>query len=128
MSKAFLQKGNGHQVANRRKAMAFALEHIPDIAPVDEATVRLEPYGLCRFAAFTHPDGAMVSAPTFKELGSADWHSLGHSILFRDVGDGRVMIYVCPIPALFDKRSIGEHGVPWEEVRKLSMRTEVLRV
>lgn len=32
MSKAFLDRGNGHQVANRRKAMAFALERMPDIA------------------------------------------------------------------------------------------------
>jgi hypothetical protein len=108
--------------------MAFALEHMSGIEAVDEATVRLQPYGLCRFAAFSHPDGAMVSAPTVKDLGSADWHSLGHSILFRDVGDGRVMIYVCTIPALFEKRSIGEHGVPWEDVRKLSLRTEVFRV
>ena len=42
--------------------------------------------------------------------------------MFRDVGDGRCFVYVCPIERLFEKRTIGHHGVRWEDVEKLALK------
>ena len=130
MSKAFLQKGNGHQIANRRKAMAFAAERLDGLEVVDDQTVRLEPYGVCRFAAFTDDNGAMISTPGRDDntFGSQDWHKLDRMMLFRYFADGRVVIYVCPIKPLFEKRTIGHHGVRWNDVLALAEFKPVFRV
>ena len=130
MAKEFLTKGNGHQIANRRKAIAFAAEHVAGLKVVDERTIQLEPYGFCHFAAYTHPDGAMISTPGREdnEFGSADWHARERIMMFRDFGDGRVAIFVCPIKPLFEKRTIGHHGVRWEHVIPLAEMKQVFRV
>ena len=129
-SKPFLASGNGHQIANRRKALAFAAEHVAGLEVVDERTVRLEEYGVCHFAAYTHLEGAMISTPgrDDNEYGSADWHSRDRIMMFRDFADGRVAVFVCPIKPLFDKRTIGHHGVRWEDVLPLADMKQVFRV
>lgn len=129
MGKSFLARGNGHQIANRRKALAFVIAKLPDVEHIDERTVRLEPYGVCHFAAYTHPDGAMISTPgqDDNEYGSTDWHARDRIMMFRDFGDGRVMVYVCPISPLFEKRTIGHHGVRWEDVLRLAEMKQVFR-
>lgn len=88
MKKGFLTLGNGHQIANRRKALAFVVENLPEVEQIDERTVRLEPYGICHFAAYTHPDGAMISTPDREdhEYGSADWHARDRIMMFRVSG------------------------------------------
>jgi hypothetical protein len=130
VGRAFLNKGNGHQTANRRKALSFTAQRLPDLKVIDERTARFEPYGLCHFAAYTHPDGAMVSTPgrDDNEFGAADWHKRDRIMMFRDFGDGRVAIFVCPIKPLFDKRSIGHHGVRWKDVLTLAEMKQVFRV
>ena len=129
VEKWFLQKGNGHQVANRRKAMNYVAEALPNITPVDERTVEFPPYGTCHFAAYTDPLGAMVSTPNRddNEFGSADWHARGRIMMFHDFGDGRVGVFVCPIKPLFEHRTIGHHGVRWPDVIKLAEFKQVFR-
>ena len=128
-SKPFLGQGNGHQIANRRKALDFAVKSLPGLEAVDERTVRHPSYGVCHFAAYTHPEGAMISTPgrNDNEYGSADWHSRDRIMMFRDFADGRVAVYVCPIAPLFEKRTIGHHGVRWSDVLKLAEVTKVFR-
>jgi len=53
---AFLAKGNGHQSANRKKALAYVLDNIPGVIAVDERTVDFEPHGRCHFSAYTDPE------------------------------------------------------------------------
>ena len=129
MGKGFLTKGNGHQIANRRKALAFAAQNVADLQIVDERTVRLEPYDTCHFAAYTHPEGAMISTPGRDEndFGTADWHDRDRIMMFRDFDDGRVAIFVCPIRPLFETRTIGHHGVRWEDVIRLAEMKKVIR-
>ena len=99
MTKSFLQRGNGHQVANGRKAMAMAVERLPGLTIVDERTVNLPEYGDCHFAAYTHEEGAMISTPGRDDntFGSADWHACGRIMMFRDYHDGRCAIFICPV-------------------------------
>ena len=125
----FLQKGNGHQLNNRSKALKFVLENLAGTVAIDERTVSFEPYGICHFAAYTDPNGAMISTPARddNEFGSADWHSRDNIMMFRDFGDGRVMVYVSPIRPLFSLRTIGYHGVTWADVLKTSVFTQVFR-
>jgi hypothetical protein len=125
----FLQPGNGHQVANRNAAIAFAVRNLEGCEFVDEQTVRFPPYGICHFHAFTSQDGAMVSSPGKEdnEFGTAGWHSRDHSMMFRDFGDGRCIVYVGPIKPLFGMRTIGKHGVTWESVRENSVFTRVFK-
>ncbi len=130
MSARFLAVGNGHQYANRNKAMAFVLNRVPGVSAIDERTVEFSPYGTCHFAAYTHPKGAMISSTGREDnrFGDADWHARDHIMMFRDFGDGRCMIYVCPIRPLFDERTIGHHGVPWENVLKHAVFKQVFRI
>jgi len=71
----------------------------------------------------------MISTPGRDDnvFGSADWHSEDHIMMFRDFGDGRCVVYVSPIKPLFEKRTIGHHGVLWDDVRKLATFTKVFR-
>jgi hypothetical protein len=130
MGQMFLAKGNGHQNANRKKAMDYVVTNVAGVAEVDERTVDFEPYGRCHFAAYTHPEGAMISTPDRDDnsFGSADWHSRDKIMMFRDFGDGRCMIYVCPIRPLFSERTIGHHGVKWPDVLKHAEFKLVFRV
>lgn len=130
MSKPFLTKGNGYQTPNRRRALEFVRDRVDGLEVISENTIRLEPYGLCHFAAYTHEDGAMISTPNSSdsEYGGADWHSRDHIMMFRDFGDGRVMYYVCPIKALFDLRTIGHHGVKWPDVQTAAKTYKVFKV
>lgn len=130
MANSFLAKGNGHQSANRRKAMQYVLDHLEGVSAVDERTVDFPPYGRCHFSAYTHADGAMISTPGRGDetFGSADWHARDRIMMFRDFGDGRCMIYVCPIRPLFELRSIGHHGVPWNDVLRIAEFKKVFRI
>lgn len=96
---------------------------------VDEATVEFPPYGSCHFAAYTDPKGAMISTPDRddNEYGAVDWHHRDRIMLFRDFGDGRVIVYVCPIKPLFERRTIGHHGVTWENVLSVAEFKQVFR-
>jgi hypothetical protein len=126
---AFLTKGNGHQLANRRKAQQFVVENLPGVSVVDESTVEYPPYGRCHFSAYTHPDGAMISTPNRddNDFGSAAWHHCDAFMMFRDFGDGRCVVYVCPIKPLFEMRTIGHHGVTWTDVLKVALFKQVFR-
>jgi hypothetical protein len=130
VAKGFLVKGNGHQIANRRTAQALVARELPAVRVVDERTVDLEPYGLCHFAAYTDDQGAMISTPARDDntFGAADWHARGRIMMVQDPGDGRCIVYVCPIKPLFGQRTIGLHGVRWNDVRKLAEFTHVFRV
>jgi hypothetical protein len=127
--KGLLKKGNGHQRPNRKTALGFAVAHVPGLEVIDEGTVRLQPFGTCHFAAYTHPRGAMISTPNSddNEFGSAPWHERDHIMLFRDFGDGkRVAIYVCDIAPLFQRRTIGHHGVRWPDVVALAKHRQII--
>jgi hypothetical protein len=123
----FLKSGNGHQVENRKRAMAYVASEIPGCRKIDDHTVKTDGYGTCHFSAFTHPRGAMISSPNREDsnFGSAPWHSRDNFMMFRDAGDGRCIIYVAPIEPLFEKRTIGHHGVKWEDIRKAALHTLV---
>ena len=125
----FLQKGNGHQQANRKKALEFVLRHLEGVRAINERTVEFLHYGICHFAAYTDPLGAMISTPDKEDnaYGSGDWHSRDNIMMFRDFGDGRCVIYVCPIEPLFDLRTIGYHGVKWPDVLKTAKFTRVFK-
>lgn len=126
----FLQKGNGHAVQNRAKALTLLLERVPEVTAVDEATIEWPVFGRCHFAAYTSELGAMISSPNKddKEFGDADWHRKDRAVLFRDPDGGRVMIYICPIAPLFQRRTIGHHGVRWADVQKIAEKIMVLRI
>lgn len=129
VEKWFLQKGNGHQVANRRKALDFVARVLPDLVPLDERTVSFGAYGTCHFAAYTDPQGAMISTPNRDDnaFGTADWHGRVRIMMFHDFGDGRVGVFVCPIKPLFEHRTIGHHGVRWPDVINLAEFKQVFR-
>ncbi len=129
MATALLTRGNGHQVRNRAKAMAFAVRRL-GAREVDAGSVDLAPFGLCHFAAYASPDGAMVSTPGRHDhaFGDADWHARGRVLMVRDLGDGRVAAYVCSIRELLDHRTIGHHGVAWTDVARLSLMTVIWRL
>jgi hypothetical protein len=130
MPKTLLAKGNGHQIANRRKALEAVMRALPDIRAIDERTIEFSPYGVCHFAAYTDDNGAMISTPGRDDnaFGSADWHARGNIMMVYDPSDGRCMVFVCPIRPLFERRTIGHHGVRWNDVRKLAEFTHVFRV
>lgn len=127
-SERFLRLGNGNQVRNKQKAMKFVAHHL-NAATVDKKTLKTCDWGMCHFAAYTHPAGAMISTPNRpdQEYGGADWHSNDHIILFRETEDGRCMIYVSDIEPLFALRTIGHHGVKWADIEKVAKYTEVLK-
>ncbi|QAT83410.1 hypothetical protein EJ065_1812 [Corallococcus coralloides] len=64
----------------------------------------------------------MISTPARGDdvFGSVGWHARDSIMMFRDFGDGRCIIYVCPIKPLFGVRTIGQHGVRWEDVLDLA--------
>lgn len=125
-----LKEGNGHQKENRKVAMAFLLSKAPEVVAVDERTIDWPGFGRCHFAAYTNKLGAMISTPNRddNEFGRADWHASDKIVMFRDPGDGRVIIYICPIQPLFGLRTIGHHGVRWPDVLKASERQFVFRL
>ena len=120
-----LKLGNGNQVRNKKLAMEFITKHF-DAEIIDKKTVRTKDWGLCHVSAYTHPKGAMISTPSSKDqnYGGVDWHKNDHVILFRDIGDGRCIIYICKIEPLFEHRTIGHHGVLWENIGKIASYTE----
>lgn len=125
----FLQLGNGHQSGNRSKALKAAAALLDGVTPINSNTVEVEGYGAIHFAAYTHPKGAMISSPQMEDatFGGADWHAKKKILMFRDVGDGRCITYVCDIESLFPLRTIGQHGVTWENVRDVASKIDVIR-
>lgn len=130
IEKWFLAKGNGHQIANRRKALEFVDQHLQGLVVLDQRTIHLAPYGDCHFAAYTDQLGAMISTPDRDDnaFGSADWHARDRIMMFHDFGDGRVGVFICPIAPLFQKRTIGHHGVRWPDVIQLAEFKQVFRL
>ena len=130
MTSSLLKKGNGYQNANRRVALAFVLTNIPNVIAVDERTVDFPPYGRCHFSAYTHADGAMISTPNQADntFGGAEWHARDKIMMFRDFFDGRCVVYVCPIEPLFAARTIGHHGVRWDDILKIADFKQVFRI
>ena len=123
-----LKLGNGNQSKNKKKALQFIAMHL-NAGNIDKNTVRTDKWGVCHVSAYTHPKGAMISTPNREDqtYGGANWHQNDHIIMFRDVGDGRCIIYVSKIEPLFDYRTIGHHGVTWEDIEKLSSHIEVIK-
>lgn len=122
-----LRLGNGNQSRNKKVAVSVIAKYLnADI--IDNGTVLTEDWGLCSVSAYTHPKGAMISTPNNKDqnYGGADWHSKDHKILFRDVGDGRCIIYISKIEPLFALRTIGHHGVTWQNIAKTATFNEIL--
>lgn len=124
----FLSLGNGHQHSNRERAMIACVRIVPGVTKIDHNTVSWPPFGICHFAAFTHLKGAMISSTRSADaaFGSETWHEKGKIVMFRDVGDGRCIVYVCPIEPLFQKRTIGHHGVRWEDIENVALKKVVL--
>lgn len=129
VEKWLLRKGNGHQAANRRKALSFVEANLAGLTVIDEKTVEFPPFGVCHFSAYTDQLGAMISTPDKDDnsFGSASWHARGRIMMFHDFGDGRVGVFVCPIKQLFEHRTIGHHGVKWPDVIKLAEFKQVFR-
>lgn len=125
----FLEPGNGHQTSNRRRAMRATEKLVAEAVAINENTIRYGQLGECHFMAFTHPKGAMISSTRIDdvEFGNVDWHEKENVVMFRDVGDGRCIVYVSPIEPLFGLRTIGHHGVKWEDVRRTASQIKVLR-
>ena len=123
----FLELGNGHQVANKRRAID-AVAKLFGAKKLDRNTIEFGDWGVCHFASYTHPKGAMISTPNRddNEYGKAEWHQRDHIALFRDVGDGRCMLYISDIEPLFGLRTIGHHGVTWDNVRKVARVVKVV--
>jgi hypothetical protein len=69
----------------------------------------------------------MISSPNRADqgFGGAPWHEKERIVLFRDGGDGRCYVYICPIEPLFKLRTIGHHSVQWNDVKQAAMRTAV---
>ena len=124
-----LKPGNGNQVRNKKLAMQFIAKHLNAETIDPKETVRTANWGLCHVSAYTDPKSAMISTPKKDDqiYGGADWHKNDHKILFRDVGDGRCIIYICKIERLFDSPEKKRNGVTWENIEKLSSHTEVLK-
>ncbi len=118
-----LQRGNGNQTRNKKKAMRFVAKFFK-AKVIDNGTLETKAWGLCHVAAYTHEKGAMISTPNREtgESGGRDWHSRDHIIMFRDLGDGNCKLYVSKIAPLFEHRTIGRGGVTWENVEKLCVR------
>lgn len=121
-----LKLGNGNQSKNKQKALKFVASFLnADI--VDKKTIRSERWGYCHLSAYTHPTGAMISTPNRADnnYGDAEWHNNEHIVLFRDVGDGKCILYITKIAPLFDRRTIGHHGVTWENVEEVAEFVQV---
>jgi len=118
----FLKLGNGNQTGNKRRALQCVGRLIEGAQIIDRRTINLPGWGACHFAAYTHPKGAMISTPNKDDnnYGDADWHRHGQAAMFRDVGNGRCILYVCDLEPLFGLRTIGHHGVTWENIAKVA--------
>ena len=123
-----LKLGNGNQMRNKKVAMKFIASYL-NAEIIDNKTIHTKEWGSCHVSAYTHPKGAMISTPNRddQDYGGVDWHENDHIILFRDVGDGLCILYINKIEPLFEHRTIGHHGVIWDDIRKLSSHVEILR-
>ena len=124
----FLELGNGHQVSNKRRAISCAARVLGGAKIIDRRTIEVQGWGKCHFAAYTHAKGAMISTPNRgdNDYGSADWHAQDHICMFRDIGDGRCIIYITDIKPLFEMRTIGHHGVTWEAIQSVAKFSKVI--
>lgn len=118
----------GHQSRNKRLALSFISNYL-SAKIIDNRTIQTPIWGYCHVAAYTDRNGAMISTPSGNDqsYGDTDWHNNDHIILFRDIGDGRCVIYINKIEPLFTHRTIGQHGVTWEQISKQSSHKEVLK-
>lgn len=127
VSDRILYLGNGNQHRNKKVAMQFLVSYF-DASQVDSKTIKTSEYGSCHVSAYTHAKGAMISTPNRDDqnYGGAEWHKNDHLILFRDVGDGRCIVYINEIEPLFARRTIGHHGVTWLDIEELAKSYRVL--
>lgn len=126
--KRFLELGNGNQASNKRRAISCVAHFLDDTKIIDRRTIQIQGWGKCHFAAYTHPKGAMISTPNRNDnnYGDADWHSCDHICMFRDVGDGRCMIYITEVEPLFEMRNIGHHGVTWDAIERVAKFSKII--
>ena len=127
----FLKPGNGHQMANKKKAMALIAKHLGGVNPTNES-LDLPDWGNCQIAAYTSKDGAMiVNASDPKHYGELAWHHRDHLVMLREIPDAkspRCIIYICKIKDLFDAPSeqwLGKAGVKWAFVGRVAKHKEI---
>ena len=123
-----LKLGNGNQFRNKKLALEFISKYFKGSQVLDKATIQIPNWGKCHISAYTHAKGAMISSThnKDKDFGGVEWHNKDHILLFRDVGDGRCIIYINKIKPLFDHRTIGQHGVLWEKIDELADYCEII--
>lgn len=129
-----LSPGNsGNKAANRDLAMQFFLNWIVGSKKIDSKTIETSEYGTCHVSAYTDPKGAMVSSGPGKpdqvfNPESCIPHSRDHWLMFREVGDGRVFLFICKPKDLFERRTIGTNGVTWTDVMSCAVVKKALKV
>lgn len=129
-----LSPGNsGNKAANRDLALEFFVRWIEGAEKVDSKTINTSKYGLCHVSAYTDSTGAMISSGPGKRDQKFDPrnhipHSRDHWLMFREVGDGRVFVFVCDPKDLFELRSIGASGVTWADVMSCSIEKKAFEV
>lgn len=123
-----LKLGNGNQHRNKQLAMSYISKHFPGSKILGKGTINIPDWGNCHISAYSHPRGAMISTPYREDqsYGGVAWHNNDHILLFRDIGDGKCVIYINEIEPLFDHRTIGQHGVLWKKISELAEYNEVL--
>lgn len=123
-----LKLGNGNQFRNKKLAMEYIAKYFKGAEVLDKTTIQIPNWGKCHISAYTHAKGAMISSPhrEVQGFGGVPWHNDDHILMFRDVGDGRCIIYINKIEPLFNYRTIGQHGVLWEKIAELADYCEVI--
>lgn len=129
-----LSPGNsGNKAANRHLAMQFFLNWIENSKKIDAKTIETSDYGTCHVSAYTDAKGAMVSSGPGKpdqvfNPENCVPHSRDHWLMFREVGDGRVFVFICKPKDLFERRTIGANGVTWSDVMSCAVTKTALKI
>jgi len=123
-----LKLGNGNQFRNKKLAMEYIAKYFKGAEVLDKTTIKIPNWGKCHISAYTHKKGAMISTPNRVDpnFGGVPWHNDDYILMFRDIGDGRCMIYINKIEPLFNYRTIGQHGVLWEKIAELADYSEII--
>ena len=92
--------------------MEYIAKYFKSAKVLDKTTIQIPNWGKCHISAYTHKKGAMISSPHREDQGFAGvpWHNDDHILMFRDIGDGRCIIYINKIEPLFNYRTIGQQG------------------
>ena len=129
---SLLTAGNGHQAANKKKALRIVEQRF-DGHDVTRESMVIPGWGDCQVAAYTSTDGAMIAnASNPQAFGELDWHNRDHLVLLREIPDPkqpRCVIYFCAIEDLFEApkaKWIGKAGLKWTHVSKIAKHKEVV--